>query len=392
MLIMSLATLALFLFWVWEYLRHRANILRIPIRIHVNGTRGKSSVTRLIAAGLRAGGIATVGKTTGTLPRIILPDGTEAAIVRLSGANIIEQKYITRYIQPVKPKALVIECMAVNPAYQWITERLFVKSTVSVITNSRLDHTDLMGETMDSITNSLCNTIPEHGVCFTAEDKYFGTMKHVAQKRNTKIHCIRPTDVTTDEIMGFSYIEHAENIQLSLAVCQHVGVPRAVALKGMQQATPDPGALKKYVVNEKGREVQFYNVFAANDPDSTRFIYGSIAQHLKNNQQKMIILNCRADRHYRSVQLLEVCKDLDFDYLLITGELPDKVYQAALDMGLPKDRLVKLGEIDPQLVYQKTWELTKKESHVMGIGNIAGDRKYGGQIVKYYRTKSQGGI
>ncbi len=26
---------------------------KIPIRVHVNGTRGKSSVTRLIAAGLR---------------------------------------------------------------------------------------------------------------------------------------------------------------------------------------------------------------------------------------------------------------------------------------------------------------------------------------------------
>jgi hypothetical protein len=36
----------------------------IPVRIHVNGIRGKSSVTRLIAAALREAGIRTVAKTT----------------------------------------------------------------------------------------------------------------------------------------------------------------------------------------------------------------------------------------------------------------------------------------------------------------------------------------
>ena len=37
-----------------EASNHRRIIAAIPLRIHVNGTRGKSSVTRLIAAGLRA--------------------------------------------------------------------------------------------------------------------------------------------------------------------------------------------------------------------------------------------------------------------------------------------------------------------------------------------------
>ena len=36
--------------------RHRRALRQIPIRIHVAGTRGKSTTTRLIAAGLRAGG------------------------------------------------------------------------------------------------------------------------------------------------------------------------------------------------------------------------------------------------------------------------------------------------------------------------------------------------
>ncbi|MDE4974006.1 poly-gamma-glutamate synthase PgsB, partial [Francisella tularensis subsp. holarctica] len=50
-----------------ENIVHNNSIKSIPIRIPVNGTRGKSSVARLIAAGVRAGGYRTVAKTTGTL-------------------------------------------------------------------------------------------------------------------------------------------------------------------------------------------------------------------------------------------------------------------------------------------------------------------------------------
>ena len=42
-----------------EAAAHRRRLKQIPIRIHVNGTRGKSSVARLIAAGMRSGGIRT---------------------------------------------------------------------------------------------------------------------------------------------------------------------------------------------------------------------------------------------------------------------------------------------------------------------------------------------
>ena len=42
---------------------HRLALAQLPIRIHVNGSRGKASVTRMIAAGLRSGGISTIAKT-----------------------------------------------------------------------------------------------------------------------------------------------------------------------------------------------------------------------------------------------------------------------------------------------------------------------------------------
>ena len=97
---------------------HRLALAQLPIRIHVNGSRGKSSVTRLIAAGLRAGGLKTLGKTTGTAPRIIDENGKDRIIHRLRSASIGEQMRLLRNFAKKKPDAVVIECMAVSPQYQ----------------------------------------------------------------------------------------------------------------------------------------------------------------------------------------------------------------------------------------------------------------------------------
>lgn len=386
MIVLILATAALIAYWLWEYFRHQSNVNAIPIRIHVNGTRGKSSVTRLIAAGLRAGGITTVAKTTGTLPRFILPDGREAAIIRLSGANIIEQKYIFREAKHLKPQAIVIECMAVNPAYQWITERRFIRSTIGVITNCRADHIDLMGSTVQSVAMSLSNTLPPHKVCYTAEEDNFLVLREMAIKYHTKLYQVRPTDVTPEEMAAFHYIEHPENVQLALAVCAEAGVPRDIALKGMQTSRPDPGALKKYLINDQGKKINFYNVFAANDPDSSAQIIKMVTGHL-TDVEKIIILNNRSDRFFRSQQLVDAVKSLDFSYLFLTGEICGKVEAYALHQGIPAEKIVTLGDPVPEVIYQKILDLTDKESHVIGIGNIAGRVYYGAQIVAHFKHK-----
>ena len=386
MIFLILATISLVIFWIIEYVRHLNNVNKIPIRIHVNGTRGKSSVTRLIAAGLRAGNIKTVAKTTGTLPRIIHPDGRESAIVRLMGANIIEQKYIFRNTVSMQPEAIVIECMAVNPVYQWVCERRLVKATIAVLTNARLDHTDLMGETVESIANSLANFFPPNKTCFTAESdkKIFSVLKKRAIDMGTDLQQILPKNITKEDLMGFSYIEHADNIQLSLRVCEEVGVPRDVAMKGMQAAIPDPGALTQHKVIDGNKSLMFYNVFAANDPASTEFLYHRITDHL-NHGTKILILNSRSDRFFRTDQLLDVCTRIDFDYLLLSGESPQKAYEHAVHLGIAKQKVIKIGEVLTNDLHKRIVDLTEKEAHIIGIGNIAGRVKYGAQIVNHFK-------
>ena len=54
-----------------EQLAQKRNVKKIPIRVNINGIRGKSTVTRLITSILTEAGYKTVGKTTGTAARMI---------------------------------------------------------------------------------------------------------------------------------------------------------------------------------------------------------------------------------------------------------------------------------------------------------------------------------
>ena len=73
-------------FSVYDTRRYHRQLNQIPHRIHVNGIRGKSSVTRLIAASLREGGLQTAAKTTGTAARVIIDHDTDIPVPRKEAA------------------------------------------------------------------------------------------------------------------------------------------------------------------------------------------------------------------------------------------------------------------------------------------------------------------
>jgi gamma-polyglutamate synthase len=105
---------------ICEYWRHRRNVKSIPIRVNINGVRGKSTVTRLITGILKEADLRTVGKTTGTSARMIYwyTDEEEPIVRGKTGANIGEQKGVVKKAADLNTEALVSECMAVNPDYQ----------------------------------------------------------------------------------------------------------------------------------------------------------------------------------------------------------------------------------------------------------------------------------
>ena len=343
---------------------HLISLSKIPIRIHVNGARGKSSVVRLIAAGLREGGMKTFAKTTGTIPRIINETGDDVELHRLRSASIGEQIKLIRYFGKQNPDALVIECMAVNPQYQWISEHRIVRSTLSVITNVRKDHVDEMGVSIKEIAYSLSNTIPYNSKVITSEKKMTDSFAEVACNRNSILEISDEKQINSSYLKKFPYIEHPENIGLALKVCEELGVSTKTALNGMAKTNPDPGALFIWNLQKKN---EFISAFAANDPDSTLKTWDLIKGRLKN-KKVCFFLNTRDDRRYRTIQLIDlVLGKINPDMLLIRADKVDNLinkYKSSTRVKLlPMDA-------DQNIVVDEIMNI--QNYSIVGIGNIVG--------------------
>ena len=304
-----------------ERANHQHVVSNIPLRIHVNGTRGKSSVTRLIAAGLRAGGMRTFAKTTGTAPRIIDSKGKDRIIHRLRSASIGEQIKLLRLFSKEKPDAVVMECMAVQPEYQWISEHQMIQSHIGVITNARPDHLEEMGPTIDDVKKSLGNTIPYNGKIVLGEKNIIDSVSDVTALRSTKYFVADENKITDSQLAGFSYIEHPQNIAIALKVCKELGIDQETALNGMQNSNPDPGALVINNIDFGAGKIYFINSMAANDPVSTLQVWNIIKNKYSSSNYFSIYLNCREDRRSRTQQLLElIYKELNPHKAIIRGK------------------------------------------------------------------------
>ena len=321
LIILGALALVLIISGLLEFRSHQLVLSNIPVRIHVNGTRGKSSVTRLIAAGLRAGGKRTFAKTTGTAPRVIDAEGIDRIIHRLRSPSIGEQVRLLKYFSAEKPDVVVMECMAVQPQYQWISEHQMVKSDIGVITNARPDHLDEMGPTDVDVVRSLSNSIPIDGTLITAEEKHKNILEKVAEQNGSEFLYSDEGSITDSELNKFSYIEHPQNIAIALDVCEKMGIKRDVALTGMHSVKPDLGALIVWKLKGENGSLQFVNGMAANDPVSTLQIWKFVIDRYPTTSGSAVFFNSRDDRPLRTNQMLELTfEEIKPEHFIIRGD------------------------------------------------------------------------
>ncbi|OGC94688.1 MAG: poly-gamma-glutamate synthase PgsB [candidate division Zixibacteria bacterium RBG_16_53_22] len=385
MWVILILVLAIVLYGFWEFRSHQFHLKLLKTRVHVNGTRGKSSVTRLITGGLRGGGYQVFGKTTGTKPRMLFVDGSEVPVLRLGKPNIIEQKKIVAEAARQKAEIFVTECMGVQPRLQEILEDQFIRSQIGVITNVRGDHLDEMGPTMEHVAASLANTIPYEGHLFTAEKTHFDILEARARMRHTTIHQVDGSCIRDGDMRGFAYLEHKDNVAVALAVCQHLGVSREDAFRGMLQANPDPGVLRRFKIETQSKTIEFVNAFAANDPDSYKLIWEMLKIHHEPGKSLIVLVNSRKDRIQRAEQLGEfIASDLDADYFIVSGEYTHALVARAIACGLPHNKISDLGGRPLEAIFNSILNLTLEKSLVLGIGNIVG---FGEQIVSYFKER-----
>lgn len=323
--------------------------------IHVNGTRGKSTVCRLIEAGLRAGGLRVFCKTTGTDPMTIDVNGAEELLTRRGRANIKEQIKILQRAAGQGAQVLIVECMALQPELQYAAQHQILQANIGVITNVRRDHTDVMGETLEEICGALCNTVPKNGVLFTAERGQTAGMAAAARRMGSELVAVCPGG---DE-PGFDF---AENIALALAVCQRLGVSRETALEGMARFKRDPFALALYRVCG----AVWINGLSVNDVQSTCMVWESLRERYGLGGKRLILLvNNRADRGSRTRDMLQACLSLS----------PREVWLLGASQGYMRARLEGRSILVKDFSSAGALDFSGLDEGcaVFAIGNIAGE-------------------
>ncbi|MBW2509783.1 MAG: poly-gamma-glutamate synthase PgsB [Deltaproteobacteria bacterium] len=386
-LILVIACGVLIVLGLLEFVFHRRRLSRIPIRVHVNGTRGKTSVTRLIAAGIREAGIRCVAKTTGTVPRFILPNGREVPVYRPGGANVIEQKQAVSMAAAQRAEALVVECMALQPQLQWLSEGKLIRATHGVITNARPDHLDVMGPTEDDVAKALAATVPVGGAFLTAERTHRAFFEEVCRDRGATFRGSESISgpLSEEDIEAFSYLEHRDNIELALSVCEELGIDTETALRGMWRARPDPGAMTEATVEFFGRKIVFVNGFAANDPISTQYIWEQSLRRHQEMERRIAVFNCRSDRADRSKQLAQSYAGwTQADEVVLLGTGQYIFARSAVKSGLDPTRLVFVDRTHPADIFEILLGLAETSALIMGLGNIAGP---GLALAEYFENR-----
>lgn len=333
--------------WLWESWRHNRRITQVRYRIHVNGIRGKSTVTRIVAGILREAGLTTLAKTTGTAAAVISRVGYDIPIERLGPPTILEQLAVVEEHSGRDLDALVIECMAVNPTYQRISEERMVHSTIGILTNVREDHQDVMGERLQDIARSLMSTCPRRGILITAEDNpdIVPIIAAEASRRNTMVIWADPGTVNEADLSRFEYVAFRENVAIGYALADLLWIDRAAALRGMVSAPPDPGVLRVSRMTIGGKHVTWANLFAVNDRESMIAAMQRLESWRTPGTTVVGILNNRSDRARRALQFADVAVyDLEFDRLATFGAYEEAVTQRLKANGYPPDHILNLGE------------------------------------------------
>jgi poly-gamma-glutamate synthase PgsB/CapB len=361
-----------------EKVNHEKRVRSIPVRIWVNGSRGKSSVTRLIAAGLRGGGKKVIAKTTGTRASVILDSENEQAITRLGTPNIREQVRIYQKAAVEHPDAIVFECMALRPDLQFSEAIHIVQPNAVVITNVRADHLDVMGPTVKDIGKYFLKAVPKNAVIFLGDSSILTEHGSMISNTKVRVHVSDTGRISDDTIKDFHYIEHKANVALALDVCQYYGVNEKDALKAMLSSTPDPGVLRKHRLYFENKEVTLVNAMAANDPDSTYLIWQMID---KNYPEINILVNCRGDRIDRSFQMAELIRTrLKADHYILTGS-GTAVLARRLHRIIKHENILDLGNKIPGEVVQGVSQFVSDKSFIFAMGNTVG---YGEEMMRQF--------
>lgn len=372
-LILALLLLLLVL-GIIQKIKHQKNIDSIPIIINVNGTRGKSTVTRLITGMLKEADLWVIGKTSGASERILYWDSEEEEEIvgHREGSLLTNQLKLVREAAQLEVDALVCECKALDPDGQKLFQDQLLQGNIAVITNVFEDHLDVMGPTLDQVAEALAATIPYEGFLVVAEGPYVDYFKEIALTRDTEVLVVDPDDISDETLNEFGYLVLPENVALALGVAKVLEIDEESALQGMIKATPDPGALRIIPLGHEEKPSYFINGFAASDATSALDILDEVEYQGYDTENAIVIMNCHPDRLDLTKQFAsEVLPYLSIDLLLMIGKGTSPIRDAFTEGLFAANELYDCEKIEMEQVMEILGEDLSGRT-IFGIGNYNG--------------------
>jgi gamma-polyglutamate synthase len=351
---------------------------RVKVCVAVTGTRGKSSVTRLIAAALRGDGRSVLAKTTGSRPVFSGADGSEHLIDRPGPPTILEQKRVLRAAARGRHDALVAEMMSIRPECLRAEAARILKPDVLVITNVRVDHREEMGATVDSAAAALAEAIAPGCTVLVPAAENHPAFQAAALRRGARLVAVpdRASGGPSAGGLGGGW-EFPENLLLAAAAAEFLGVSREKAEAGMAAAVPDFGALRVWRLDENSVPRFAVSAFAANEPQSTRRLLDRLAAIRPGLPERKIgLLNLREDREDRTRQWVEAAGEGffdDFAGILVLGRAAGPVARKLRRRGPDGRFVLGLPGSDPaRIMAVARAKAGSLPASFIGLGNIAG--------------------
>jgi poly-gamma-glutamate synthase PgsB/CapB len=327
--------------------RNIARLHRIPLRVLVTGSRGKSSTVRLIHAALTAGGVPTLGKMTGTASRELDTAGGEHRTNRIGQVSILEMlETVNRSFKrdAIAPRAVVLECMAVTPDLIELCTDDIVRPQVSLITNALWDHLEEQGTTLAGIAMSLSKVMSGADIAITAEPRETtrAVLAYEAQRYGCAFDAVSG-DQVPQEIRVRLPGAHPDNVAMALAVAAFAGITRETAVLGMEGATEEPLPTRPETALIDGIEWWYRDIGSINDTDSLTSALKAAKSQLPPDTVTLAILTTRWDRPLRAIQFAASITPADVDGIVIVGEPDIVVRHYARRSGWTNDRIIRVG-------------------------------------------------
>ena len=311
-------------------------------RVLVTGSRGKSSVVRMLHTALLDAGLQSYARITGVMPRELGPTGVRG-ISRSSGAHVEEMRWWLKRL-PVSADAIVLENSAIAVDLQDLAGK-WLQPGITVFTNALPDHQEVWGPTRTCATQVLTSGIPKNGrVILPAglwEDSHL--LELLAQRQCQTVFAQPAHGIET----GFRTI----NLGLALVVIEELGMATSAAIRAMLALKQDKFDFN--VVHCAGAKLAM--AFSANDITSTMDLFRTLSW---SKEETRLIYNHRRDRPGRFDSFLNWLNDSDWREVMIIGDKPPLRKCSARYLRLKNGREL-LQQFQPG-------------ERVFGCGNIAG--------------------